>query len=172
MALAIEGHPEHRKIIDAILAGKPVRVIAASVTPPVSYMAVQRYRSKVVAPALANSATLSKVLTAQGFNAVETLSTPNVTDVTRAALQADPILQRIAAHRQTVDSKIIEAQPAGAAALISADLRGLELEARLTGRLDSAAPTTQINIVGPITIDQRHLPADYSGEVIDLTASK
>ena len=48
----IEIHPQKAKIVEEILAGRPVREIGRMVVPPVSFQAVQRYKASVVKPIL------------------------------------------------------------------------------------------------------------------------
>jgi hypothetical protein len=95
MASVIDSHPQRQRIIDAILAGKSLRDIAGSVTPPVSIMAVQRYRQKTVAPIMANASVLAKVMQENGLQTVTgdvTETGKAACDVTKAVLLAAPVL--------------------------------------------------------------------------------
>jgi hypothetical protein len=51
----IESHPQKKRIIQALLDGQSVRNIAAWTKPPVSYLAIQRYKSSIVQPAVERS---------------------------------------------------------------------------------------------------------------------
>lgn len=95
MASSIDRHPQRQKIIDALLAGESLRSISERVSPPVSFSAIHRYRSQVVAPALKNAAFATKVLARTDL--VDPLSGPSpelarVINDTSAALKAAPVL--------------------------------------------------------------------------------
>ena len=95
MASSIDSHPQRQKIIDALIAGEPLRSIASRVSPPVSFTAIHRYRSNVVAPALKNAAFATKVLA--GTDLVDpklgtSTEFDKVVAATAAALKAAPIL--------------------------------------------------------------------------------
>jgi hypothetical protein len=49
---AIETHPQKAKIVDWILAGHSTRDIASKTVPPVSFNAIQRYKTNVIKPML------------------------------------------------------------------------------------------------------------------------
>lgn len=146
MACVIDKLPQadRKKVIDALIAGQSLRKVAKLAG--VSHTVVDDYKRKVFTPTL---------MAAQKLNAVKALAqTPQeqvvaTTSLTRAALHSDPLLSRIAEHQQTIDAAIGFAcnneDPKSVAALVSTDLKGLELHARLTGRLDST-PQNQVNI--------------------------
>lgn len=79
----------------------------------------------------------------------------------RAAPIIDPYLARTAQHRQTIDRSLADAvadkDGKTVAALIGVDLKGLELDARLTNRLDNrpAGPDLTIQLMVGIP---RHSP--------------
>jgi hypothetical protein len=91
---SIEQHPQREMIISALLAGRPVREIAAITLPRVSHMALQRFRSRAVLPAVQHAATNTKRL---NRNPVQKAlqgdsNTAEVLDVAQADIQHQPIL--------------------------------------------------------------------------------
>jgi hypothetical protein len=155
---AVDGHPERAKIIEAILAGIPVRQIAQSIgPPPISHHAIAKYRRDVVVPTLKNSSVLSKVLHFQGVNPVECLQDRGERELARAALVSDPVMERLrqrAAERERLMA-IAEAKEdiRGWAAVDRNDLTALELEAKLTGRLEAGSGGNPVQIVVPVTVN-------------------
>jgi hypothetical protein len=171
MASVIDGLPQaqRQKVIDALLAGQSLRKVAKLAG--VSHTVVDDYKRKVFTPTL-NAA--------QKLNAVKELAqSPQeqvvaTTTLTRAVLHSDPLLARIAEHQQTVDAAIGFAcdneDPKSVAALISTDLKGLELHARLTGRLESQqGPSVAIQIVCPAGAQQPTIRPEDGGVTIDIT---
>lgn len=63
---AVDSHPQKKKIIEGILAGRPVRDIARSVVPQIAFCAVQRYKANVIKPTLARAGESEKLLAKQG----------------------------------------------------------------------------------------------------------
>jgi hypothetical protein len=173
MASSIETHPQRNQIVEGLLSGRSYREIGESVTPRVSAMALHRYKAKRIGPTLDGAGVLSKAL--------QTLAQANGQDavpldpkaVTQAALLADPLLARIARHQQTIDGSILEAQAdkdgRTIASLIGTDLKGLELHARLTGRLESQqGPSVAIQIVCPAQGNAPTVTASDDGVTIDI----
>ncbi len=148
MASVIEKLPEaqRKKVVDALLAGQSLRKVAKIAG--VSHTQVDDYKRTKFMPMLQ---------AAQKLNAVRELAESpedqitNTSNLTRAALAADPLLSRISRHQATLDAEIASAtgDARGVAALIGTDLRGIELHAKLTGRLDAPAHQTNIMIVCP-----------------------
>ena len=58
----VDQHPEKQKIIDGILSGQSVRVIARSVNPPIEFNAIQRYKSRIVKPILGRAEETERLL--------------------------------------------------------------------------------------------------------------
>jgi hypothetical protein len=83
-----------QEIIDAILAGRPVREIAASIIPRVSHMALQRFRAKHVAPALQHAMTNSKSLARSPIQRAlrQEPDSAKVIESARAEIQHGPVL--------------------------------------------------------------------------------
>ena len=59
---AIDDHPQKQKIIDGILAGLSTRAISASLVPPVSFNAIQRYKVSVIKPMLQRAEESNRIL--------------------------------------------------------------------------------------------------------------
>lgn len=155
MASTIEDHPQRKAIVDALLAGESIRRIASRISPPVSPAAVQRYRASIVAPAIRKvQAKLLEVNATQQVNG-KPVTAPVLQnrlesnaqgheariEAARSAV-ADPLLERLRIKNQRRERWFgfaEEKQDArGLAALDTCETRDLELEARLTGRLDTA----------------------------------
>jgi hypothetical protein len=177
MASVIERH-QQRALIDSMLVEKrPLREIGRSVTPPVSAMALHRYNEKHIKPTLEGVATLSKALQSLAEGSVMDPALLDSKSVTQAALAADPLLARIARHQATIDGSILDAQAdkdgRAIASLIGTDLKGLELHARLTGRLESQqGPSVAIQIVCPAGAQQPTIKAEDGGVTIDIGPSR
>lgn len=151
MAHVIESHPQRKFIIDALLAGRPLRSIAVTLEPKVSVMALQRYKAQVVRPALSNAVVVAKLsgkLTANGktidpkdVDAVPESVAATAVQTASGLLQhadiTDPYLARITKHQQIIDESLEFAcaneDPRSVAALITTDIKGMELHARISG---------------------------------------
>lgn len=154
--------------MEALACNRPYREIALWADPPVTTMALSRYKRSATAHISAVIAKANAAITNNDGHL-----TPSVMSaVTQAALltASDPLLARISKHQATADAEIASASGDGrtVAALIGADLRGIELTARLTGRLDSGAAAVTVNLVCPA-------PAPVATEsddvvTIDITA--
>ena len=154
MASLIDKLPQEarQKVIDALLAGKSLRKVASLAG--ISHTQVAEYKRKVFLPTLQAS---------QKINAIKALAeTPEdqlaiPANLTRAALAADPILSRIAAHQERVDRSLQSAESKedarGVASLVSTDLKGLELQARHTGRFDAPQAVAPIQVVIPTRVE-------------------
>lgn len=88
----VENHPEKQKIIDMILAGKPVREISNAVTPSVNFMALQRYKANVLKPVLANAELSSSILIRPNKPLQALSSDTKALQMTKSAIMAAPIL--------------------------------------------------------------------------------
>jgi hypothetical protein len=78
VGFSIDKHPQRQQIFDSILAGRSVREICALVTPPVSFMTIQRYKTKIVKPLIENAENNPKLKKALG--SYENLPVPLVSD--------------------------------------------------------------------------------------------
>jgi hypothetical protein len=175
MALAVEQHPQFQQILDWIAAGKDCESIAGKLQPPLHSTTIWRYKRNKLQAAMQGPASVISDLAAKGLlrqDIQPAQALQAAVSAGAAALAADPLISRIQQHRAIVDAKISEAGAQGAASLISADLKGLELEARLTGRLDSTAGAQSLTVVcGDIHVHQADAPRE-PGVTIDLTAQK
>lgn len=133
----VENHPEKKKIIEMILAGKPVREIGRSVSPPIEFNAIQRYKSNVLKPVLANAELSSSILIRQNRPLTPLSDDTQALQMTKSAILAAPILtirdQRISAkvdrHRRLqmiVDERAadMESVPGGQSGFLTRDFKG------------------------------------------------
>lgn len=172
---AIEGHPQRHKIIEALLAGQTLKQIAAWTEPAVSTAAICRWRRNAIAPA--NQA-LSAIAPNNDIHAIPTAAHVDHQAVTRVALlnAADPFLTAVA-HQTTRRARWMrDIEDAGdysdngpdyktLAVLDRNDQSGLELHARLAGRLDAPAQNqTNIMIVCPAS----HTEAVQEPDVVTI----
>ena len=134
----IDNLPEAKRqeIVNALLAGKALREVAKLAG--VSHTAVDIYKRKKFLPTLALA---QKVNASSEVEQSLERQVTNVATLTKAVISAAPIISRIQKHQETLDQAILDARQEkdarGVAALIRTDLSGLELDARLTGLLDS-----------------------------------
>ena len=168
MPLVVEGHPQVQKVLDGLLAGVPYHKIGQSVTPPLTAMAIMRYKKRFLEPTLKGAGELVRSLQsiANGERPEKEL---DPVAVTRAALAADPYLSRIARHHETIDNSLAAATKKkdgkAVAALVGVDLKGLELDARLTGRLETSAGSVTNHfycLAQPLSLD--------TGPIVDVQA--
>lgn len=189
MACAVHDHPQLAEIERAIISGKTIREIAKCANPRLSVSAVQRYKAKLVAPVVRNTA---KSVAAQVL-AKKTITRSNVS---RAEVQNEcnratilqPFLKRVERKYKRYDSLLSEAEKANVvldklgnpvvlspdlraiAALDAAETRTMEFHGRALGILQQdQQTTTQINValVMP-SASQADRPAGASGTTIDV----
>jgi hypothetical protein len=170
---SLESHPQRQRIIDAIVAGRPYREIAAWSSPAVTTAAISRFKSRAIA------VTDQAVIAAKAAfaNNDKQLQGADTKAVTRAALAVavDPFVAALVKKDSRRERWIAdaEAKPDGMdhRALAAYDRNGtvdLELHARLTGRLEQTGPNIAIQIVCPAP----ELPDEPAGEVIDILPGK
>ena len=166
---SIESHPQRQKIIDAILAGQSLRLIASKADPAVSPAAISRFASRIsrntaetIAQAKAAIANKDK-----GFDPFLDQA------VTRAAMTAavDPFMAR-AVKSDARRDRWMEACEADAdyrtlASLDRNDLTAQQYQAQLAGRLESGV-SLNVNIVCPAGPKQQ--PAAEDATIIDVEA--
>lgn len=178
MALSVDAHPQKKHIIQALSNGIPLRKIAATLDPPLHFASLQRYKLAHIRPALRNAHAMAKILGQDMSLSDDDLARLTAT-ATSQAIQAqqvvDPYLSRIAKHQKTLDDSITDARADGdgrtVAALISTDLRSLELDAKLTGRLDASAGNhTTVYVLTPQCTVSFGQPAEQLGPVVDVKA--
>lgn len=201
---SIESHPQRAEIIAALAAEQPYREIAKWSKPTVTIGTLSRFKSRTLQNLFANVSKANEAI-ANGMTRPE-----DVQSVTRAAMHVaiDPFCSRISQHAATIDNAIDDAKTLREgrmdgrtiASLISTDLKGLELKARLEGRLDNVtvlntvvvlpAPTTGGPIPGgPHAHTHAHAstaagidgadhdrtsahPSDWDGITLDIKLSK
>lgn len=169
----VETHPQRDQILEDLLAGKSLASISRQYG--ISSSALCRYRSKVVAPKLAEVSKLASV--AKTLQSVAdspqheySISVPNIEPIraTSAVLAADPFIRaidRINSDRARIKGKAeADDKYSDWASLDRNDLSALELAAKLSGRLDSGA-REQLQVA--IVINGLP-PASADADVIDL----
>jgi hypothetical protein len=96
---SVDSHPQKAKIIDALLAGTPLRTIGTDVIPHVSHTSLARYKASVIKPMLERAEESKRIL---GLGQPEknsengkkpTLSVPTVNQAVQNAIQDAPALQ-------------------------------------------------------------------------------
>lgn len=179
MAHAVESHPQKKHIIDCLLAGMPLRKLAATLDPPIYFTSLQRYKLGIVRPAVRNAHVLAKVLgngKSLSDDEIAGVALETATKAVQAQHVADPYLARTAKHRETIDQALAVEGVDGrtVAALIGTDLKGMELDARLTGRLDSGnSGTTNIYMLtAPAIVFGTPSAPEPVGPVVDVTPEK
>jgi hypothetical protein len=178
---AIESHPQRQSILEALAAGQSPQKISKWCNPPLSHVAIWRYRRNHGLPAMQRAETIVKALQKQGLlkdgeeigNRAEAIKT-----VTEQVALDDPILSRIQKSYDRMDGAFATITETKAydqlAALENAESRKIELHARVTGRLNDNAGTTnnvQILVLPPSTRPESLQSAQGqigAGEVIDV----
>jgi hypothetical protein len=191
---AIEALPPHLRtqVVDMLIANASLRDVAKHLTQhghKLSHNSIARYKNQVLKPAL-DAGTKLRALQGVSSNPVEQAQETAV--LTKAALAADPILQRVdlvwnrtlssidetEAQRITTDAgeKLIPADLKARASLLNV-ARGLietEAKARQHPGFVATAPVAvdarQIVVVLPSTSAPVALPAAPEGDVIDVEA--
>jgi len=150
---------KRQEVNNALLAGMSLRAVAKIAGCSHSQVAI--YKTLIFGPALSTARRVNEIA-GEGDRPVQ------AKEVNRALATIEPLRQRIESHRRVVDSKLQDTDAKGAAALISADLRGIELEAKLTGALEGqrlGSVTFQNVILMPKNPDIEE--ADACGAVVD-----
>jgi hypothetical protein len=177
---AVERHPQYERILKAMTANQTDQQIAAWVNPRLDRTTLWRFRKNKLQPMLQQRAQgpamVAQALQDAGIirDAEEMhVATKAVMAATAASAAADPLLARIMEHQRTLDAAIGFAcdheDPKSVAACVATDLKGLELHARLTGRLESQqGPSVAIQIVCPAQGNAPTVTASDDGITIDI----
>jgi hypothetical protein len=154
MALAIEQHPQYPQILDWIAQGVDNPTIAKRLQPPIDQSTIWRFRRKRLVPALQGSAAVVNDLARKGLlrdDIHPEHAMQAIRDASVQSVAADPLRSRILKHMETLDAAIQDARDdkdaRGIAALISTDLKGMDLDARLSGRLDAGPKYSTVTFV-------------------------
>ena len=170
MPSVIEDHPQRQLIIDALLAGEATRNIVARLDPPVSFPTLHRYRVSVLGPALklAHSKLLQKQLQ-QPLDSAPPVSCGSALRsiqsetrvATRVANAAEPLIARLAVKQQRREKWLQVADRKedirGFVGIDQSETRDIELEARLTGVLETAPSSNGPQVV--VVINNHAAPA-------------
>lgn len=124
--------------------------IAAWCNPPLSTSAICRFKMKSLS--FTRDALASASSTISNNGATQENGVIQAAARTAMALAIDPFVQRCLQHQQTIDDALTETKAGKGkdtvAGLVGADLRGLELYAKFTGRLDSGTHIQVSVVVG------------------------
>ncbi len=151
---AIDTHPQREKIIEALLNEESPQSISKWVNPPLSHVAIWRYRSNKIIPKLSEVQRTAKAMQENILQAASKGIAVNpelFKAVTSAAVDADPLLQRINRKYERYENlassaaEVLDYQ--GFAAVDRAETQTMRLHAELTGRLQQAQSTTLVQIV-------------------------
>ncbi|MEK7752931.1 MAG: hypothetical protein AAB654_13500 [Acidobacteriota bacterium] len=148
----IDAHPKREQIIADLLSGGSNRKVAARYG--LNHVAVQRYRSKVLRPAMrraiSGGAVPQRVMESPGAQLAGRLTTEAT-----AVLREDPVLSHVEKKLSRLAGVIEPAARRAAsgegvrdyAAVEREDTNAVELLARLTGRLEQQTHTQQVAVL-------------------------
>ncbi len=157
----VDSHPEKRKIIEGILAGRSVREISVSVVPHLAHCAVQRYKAKVINPLVARAAENDRILNADLSTKRQPVALVSDTEVNQAIQSTAhdaPVLSlfrsRVEKLHGVLDRSLGKAEQRNALELIAplanAQSKNLEMLGRATGELEQQGGTSvSIQVVCP-----------------------
>jgi hypothetical protein len=196
----IDGHPQQDNIDRWIFARRPVRWIASQTDPPVSFGSVQRYRKKLLGPALRR---MAAKLSSTANLPVRTLEGDQIVErplhaVTSEALldeRVNPLVQRAESLWQQSWSAVLDAKHAVAtftdaegkehikgrdfsvvAPIINAAARTLELFGRATGYLEGGETGMHVEHMLVVLPRADRLPVaatpSADDQVLDVPAEK
>jgi hypothetical protein len=177
-APGVESLPPHirQQTIDRLLSGESARAVSRYLDMQgykLSHAAVARYNSKVVRPALKTGAKLQRL---QSLAETPREQLVETAALTQEALAADPILSRIRAKQARMDRVLVKAEESenysAVAALEAADTRALDLEARVTGRLQATTNSTTIQVAVMYQAAPPAQIAESQGEIIDVDVAE
>jgi uncharacterized protein YdcH (DUF465 family) len=174
-------HPQRERIIEALVAGESSYSVAQWCKPTVHPTTIWRFRRNCIAPKLSQVEQFAKSLQdniLQSANGNATVNPAVIQNAVSALAVADPLLNRVNRKYERYDDMIAKAQKAndfgGFSAVDRAETQALRLHAELTGRLQSAQPTTLVQIV--IGAEQRENPVeradDAHGETIEIAPAR
>ena len=155
---AVEKHPQRQEIIDAILAGKALRQVAATIDPPLHHATLARYRQVLLTSATRTMKAKGDTCLALKDLAADPSETSAVNERLRGELHQsiqaansrfDRWISSAESHEQ-VDPETGEVRynmDHGALARHSRNvLSAIELRAKLAGLLQDGSATVAINI--------------------------
>lgn len=149
----LEAHPQRAEIERAIIAGQSVRSIAAWCQPRVSHATVSLFRSKLLKHVVRHSAKdVAREALSIAVKHNPEISAQDMQALTERRTLAEPFISRIeeveSARRRMLSTAEDKADARGFAAIDSARLRAIQLQAQLAGALttDAASAAQQIAI--------------------------
>lgn len=188
---AVESHPQKKHIIDSLLAGVPLRKVAATLDPPVHFASLQRYKLQHIRPAVANAQSIAKVLGKDKSITDDDLATVTAELATKA-IHASPFRERLENLWQRTDKSIARAENAvrtvtdretgellaagpdvaAIAPLLNQAHKNLEMLGQATGELANASTGSTTIIVVTHGGHASARPARPEPEVIDVVAER
>ncbi len=188
MAHSVESHPQKQEIIDSLLSGKTLKQIAVTLSPPLSVMALCRYRKAIIRPTLQKAVAVTtinrrlvantKTMQAHGLadipDELATSAVRETSELLRNAPLVEPYLSRIRKHQETIDEAVDFAcqneDPRTVAALLATDYKGMEFHARLCGvSLDGAQAPAGANINLAVMVSVPRATVDDPAPSVDVT---
>lgn len=179
MPSVIEDHPQLTEINNAILNRQSIDQITKWVSPPVSRATIQRYRARVLAPAIKQHAqTVSRHIVSAVKDAVPGIADEAIRhEIDRRTIAAPFIArveQKFKRYEKWMDGAEQKEDYRALSALDTAETRAIQLQAQLSGALQSDA--SMVNQQIAIAIQLPALEPDHSstaGEaVIDIQPTK
>jgi hypothetical protein len=180
---AVDAHRDRKLIIDALVAGRSACSVAKAFG--ISPSAVNRYRTLVILPAIAQSQpSPDQHPIPAPFTHLSTIpsSTPaptKIPDSTAIASQREdltrtsPVRSRLESLWSRTDRGLdkLEDKPSDLAPLINAGTRQVELLAKLTGELQAGDPSIAIQIVMPQGMSHQDLSPTFEATYETLQES-
>ena len=167
-APSVEQHPQFDEILKAMMGGQKDTEIRKWMWPKLDVMALSRFRrfrmQKVIAGMSTVPSAMAMALQKKGL-LPDTEEVAQIVAAT-AAVMADPLVDRIKKHQELIDEQLQKPKltAGGASMLINTDLRGIELYAKLTNRLQAPSSGVSITIVNP----QPTKKGDILSPIIDI----
>lgn len=184
--MTVEGHPQRQEIIDAMLAGKSLRNIAATLATPLHYTTLARFRRNMLGQAtqrLRPTGSIVKAIVARSAPLSEDKSNETLREaLQQSILKLDQRRERWIADAesyQTVDPETGEVshnmQHSALSRHAGNALTAIELRAKLAGLLQTGSGVLQVNntvLLMPRTDDEpgvASMPSVDKSVTIDVT---
>lgn len=142
MAHVVDTHPQKAHIIQELLKGTNLRKLATTLVPPVAFQSLSNYRIRYLRPLIMSPRALPRILGKDVPQSLLSSITPQMIETLERDKATTPLVERYMAriekHQQTTDKHVLKAKDGKTvASLITADLKGIELHARVAGVLDT-----------------------------------
>lgn len=177
---SLESHPQRHRIIEAIAANRPLTEVSAWTDPPVSRAALNRFKSRAIAEHNERIIAAKKAIA----NSDNELGRAEHGAVQRAALAVavDPFLQSVMRQTERRGRWMRDIEEQGEvdpergpdyktlAVLDRNDQSGLELHAKLAGRLDAGANQVTVQVVFGAQGPAAPAEIEFDGVTLDIKA--